>query len=179
MILLLRGQPFNFFRLFFLVHQNGILVLLTSYECNYKIAGTRLMGPYKFCAWISNNIIVREDSKPVIHKGWNEKLIKKRLWTPLGIYFLEVPGVQHKMSHNRVTTEKSFPCLKEERISETINPITCEFYNDKAIVNLFFHLCDTKEGASYFKYGINIINKVKKYFYILFLHTSIFINSVK
>lgn len=69
--------------------------------------------------------------------------------------------------------------MKEERISETINPITCEFCNDKAVVNLFFHLCDIKEGASYFKYGINIINKVKKYFYILFLHTSIFINSVK
>lgn len=47
-------------------------------------------------------------------------------------------------------------------ISVTIKPITYDFCNGKVIANLFFHLCEIKEGASYFKYGINTINKVKK-----------------
>lgn len=88
------------------------------------------------------------------------------LWSPLGTSFLEVPGIQYKMSRNRGTTEKSFLYLKGERISVTIKPVTCEYCKDEAFANLFFHLCDIKKGASYFKYSINTTNKGKKYFYI-------------
>lgn len=56
--------------------------------------------------------------------------------------------------------------MEGEKISVAMKPITCWFCDDNAFVNLFFHLCGIKEGASYFKYNINTINKVKK----IFLH---------
>lgn len=79
MLLLLRGQMFNFLSVFFpLSIKNGILVLLTFYECNHKM---QVKGPCKIRAWLSNNTIAHEGIESMILKGSKEKLFeKKHLW---------------------------------------------------------------------------------------------------